>query len=220
MSSMSKRIIKLERNHETPVSSQSGAAPGEVPTPDPALLQLEADLVIEINRLRQQPAGYIASLEDLQHMYNERVLTIPGQLGLLTSEGRSAVDEAMAAIRDASPQSPVTLSEALTQAARVHAADLARGTTLTSVGSDGSLPHERMKRYGLIAGMYAENIAAAYTRADLLVMQLIVDDGMATRANRDHLLAPMFRSVGVGCADHPGYRVVCVIDLAEYFHVE
>ena len=72
-----------------------------------------------------------------------------------------------------------------------------------------------MMLHGELKGAYAESISAGYSNGALVVMQLLVDDGQSDRAHRTHLLAPMFTTVGVACARHASYDVVCVLDYAQ-----
>jgi uncharacterized protein YkwD len=53
---------------------------------------------------------------------------------------------------------PLTLNVALTEAAKLHARDLARWDRISHYGSDGSNPWDRVKRVGYKAKVAAENV--------------------------------------------------------------
>ena len=192
-------------------------APPRKPQPqwhDAEMFALEKDLVAEINRLRQDPRCYDDSLAMFRAMYAGKRLAIPGHLTIRTQEGPNAVSKALAALRTAKPARKLTRSMALDRAALDHATSLREGTKLSHLGRDGSLAYERMSLYGDIKGAFAEVISAGYRSPDLALMSVVVDDGVATRANRINLLTPILKSVGVACAPHQKYIVVCVIKLA------
>ena len=181
---------------------------------DAEMVALEASLVAELNRLRQDPVGYIERLKDFRALYKGQLVVAPGNLSIRTAEGKSAVDDAIAAIRPLQPRQSLARSPALDRAALVHAIDLHQMSQLSHIGRDSSLVPERISRYGDLKGAFAEMISAGYREADLIVMQWLVDDGVVTRANRIHALASLFSAVGVGCAPHERYLVVCVATLA------
>ena len=206
-----------EADSEISAESADGGEDGELDAKSDAMRVLEDQLFEEINRLRNNPASYTDALVVFRNLYQDRLVAVPGQLALLTKEGKSAVDEAIGAIRQAAPQRSLRRSLGLSRAARAHARDLSRTTKLTHLGGDGSSAHHRMMRHGTLKGTFAENIGAGYSEADLLLMELLVDDSVPSRVHRIHLLAPMFTVVGIGCSVHPAYRVVCVMDFAESF---
>ena len=78
----------------------------------------------------------------------------------------------------------------------------------------GSLPHERMERYGKLRGLSGENIGTGHADARTAVIDLFIDDGVSSRGHRDNLLEPKYKLVGVGCAAHTQWQIICVMDFA------
>ena len=64
---------------------------------------------------------------------------------------------------------PLTLSSSLTEAASIHAGDMARHGLLDHHGSDGSTPDERVSRVGYAWQAVGENIASGQPNADAAV---------------------------------------------------
>ncbi|RMD70868.1 MAG: hypothetical protein D6822_03550, partial [Cyanobacteria bacterium J149] len=64
---------------------------------------------------------------------------------------------------------------------------------------------------GIYSGNFSQNIVQNYDQADIIVMQLVIDDGVKTRSNRRQILSPEFESVGVGCRQNSVYGTVCAI---------
>ncbi|ACY17670.1 CAP domain-containing protein [Haliangium ochraceum] len=182
-----------------------------------ALRALEAQLVAELNRARTDPAAYVAKLESLRLMYSGNELRVPGALAVRTSEGPAAVTEAIEALRSAEPIPALTRSAGLSASARGLAAQLSDEAQLAGRDDSDSL-HTRMNYFGRVEGVFTENISALYREADLQLMLLMIDDGVETRVHRYNMFGPMFQAVGVGCAPHASFEVVCVMELAERFH--
>lgn len=200
---------------------------GQYPGPDPvaapkapasSLDELERQIVAAVNRLRRDPAAFAAELERYRGFIDGNLVRFPDRdRPVIAHEGIAAVDEALGAIRQIGPLPQLEVSRGLTRAARAHAADVGQAGNINHVGSDGSQPHERMARFGRLMGNSAENINTRHRRGLWAVIDLFVDDGVESRGHRLNLVGPSFRYIGVGCAPHVKWEVVCVMDLAEGF---
>lgn len=132
---------------------------------------------------------------------------------MVTREGTAAVDEAIGFLERQTPLPPLRGSPALDQAAADHADDQARSGAVAHTGGDGSSPSDRMRRYGRWSAT-GEAIAYGPNRAEDVILQLIVDDGVPDRGHRRILFNPVYELIGVACAPHPVWREVCVLDFA------
>ncbi len=65
--------------------------------------------------------------------------------------------------------------------------------------------------------MIGESIYYGPGSARFVVMELIIDDGVADRGHRKSLFNPAFRAAGVACGPHPRFRSMCAIDFAAKF---
>jgi hypothetical protein len=191
----------------------SGLLPHEIE----AMEALEAALVEELNRMRSDPAAYVDVLSEFRTMYRGQVVTVPGHLSVRTHEGVAAVDDAISVAGATPPMVTLTRSPGLTRSARAYAYQLGHETSLGRGNDDSITLHGRLDAYGRVSGMFAENVGAVYRDARLMLLELFVDDGVETRVHRYNMIGSMFRVVGVGCAPHPSYEVVCVMDFAESY---
>jgi uncharacterized protein YkwD len=182
-----------------------------------AMEALEEALVEEINRIRSNPAAYADVLSEFRTMYRDQIVAIPGHMAVRTHEGVAAVDDAIAVAQATPPMTNLARSPGLTQSARAYAFQLGHETNLGRGNDDSITLHGRLDAYGRVNGMFAENVGAVYRDARLMLLELFVDDGIETRVHRYNMLGPMFRVVGVGCAPHAKYEVVCVMDFAERY---
>ena len=133
---------------------------------------------------------------------------------MLSNEGVAALDEAIGFLSRQAPLPALGWSQGLAEAA----ADLARDEGQTGeVGHTGSRSgdmRQRIERHGEWAGRIAENVGYGPETARLMVMQLIIDDGVAGRGHRGNVYRRDFAVAGVACGAHPVYRVMCVTDFA------
>jgi len=177
---------------------------------------IEQNMILEHNRIRQNPQSYIPILENYLASMNADG-NIPNGCGqnctMLTREGKPAVEEAIRYLRNQPPVGSLTLSPAIANVAKSHAQDQRNGAT-GHRSSDGSSLVDRFNRAGVQNVAMGENISYGPSTAQAVVMALIVDDGVADRGHRTNIFAPRWRLAGVGCGTHATYRTVCVINYA------
>jgi uncharacterized protein YkwD len=175
---------------------------------------LEAGVLEQINFAREHPQAYADQLREYREHFEGRVLYRPGDdAGVLTQEGPSAVDEAIAFLDRQAPLPPLSEGAVLALAAGDLAAMQGAQGGVGHISPDGASPGQRVKRRG--GDIYVgESIAYGFDRPDDVVMQLIVDDGVPSRGHRKLLFQKDFRYAGVGCGEHRTYRFMCVVDLS------
>ncbi len=178
---------------------------------------IEREIIEEHNRVRQNPQSYIPILEAYLATMDSQG-QIPRGCGpnctLMTEEGRPAVEEAIAFLRDQPPVGPLEFSGAIAQAAKSHAQDQQNGS-VGHVGSDGSRAPQRLSKFGIENSSSGENIDYGSTSAQEVMISLIVDDGVADRGHRTIIFAPEWTTAGAGCGPHASIRTVCVVNYAK-----
>ncbi len=186
------------------------AAPGKATAFDRAVVQ-------EMSDVRVRPKAYARYLRELRPYFVGTLWKRPGRVPLRTDEGVAALDEAIAFLESARPVGPLRFNEGLARAARLHAQDIGPRGSIEHVGADGSRLSDRLNRLGRWQGLVAENISTGEETAREVVLQLLIDDGVASRGHRHNLFNPELHQAGAGSAPHRDYRVVTVIDYADGF---
>lgn len=190
----------------------------EVPQPTDTLTPTETELVKEINLLRSDPVKYVVYLEQMKKYYKGKDYKPPGQtMSLVTIEGVSAVDEAIAALRGMTPLPPYTMSPGMCSAAKDHAKDMGRTGNSGHRGTDGSTVEMRVSRYGTFSNGIAENIFYESSGAREAVLGWLVDDGVANRGHRRNLLSTNYRYLGVAVGEPTEAGSMCVLTFAGSF---
>ncbi|HEY9750172.1 MAG TPA: CAP domain-containing protein [Allocoleopsis sp.] len=173
---------------------------------------LAPEVLAEINRVRTHPTAYADWLESLSQYYDGNILALPGEDKIRTREGVGALKDAIAFLRTMKPLPPMALSAGMSQAAQDHVADTGAQGVVGSVGSDGSSPGDRAKRYGTFKGGFVELLSYGKKTATAVVLQLVINDGDPNRGLREELLNPKTRFVGVACGPHASRGAMCVIE--------
>jgi uncharacterized protein YkwD len=122
-----------------------------------------------------------------------------------TTEGLAAIDDAIAHLQKQQPVPPFEFSSALSQAARDHSSYMAKTRKLDHNAGPpgGENPAARAGKYG-VHGAIGESLASSFdtnlTAADV-VMQWIIDEGVADRGHRKGVFTPdMNIQMGAACA--------------------
>ena len=182
------------------------------------LSPLEKEIILEINKLRSDPARYAEDfITPLAKKYDRRLLYYPGDQPILTKEGVNALYECVRDLKRQQPLSIIYPSEGLTRAARDHVNDQSKTGQTGHQGSDRSNMRNRLERYGQWQVRIAENIAYGGKTAQQIVIYLLIDDGVHDRGHRKNFLNPDFRMVGVATGSHPEYGLMSVMDFAGGF---
>lgn len=185
--------------------------------PTDYLSPLESEIVRQHNLARREPALYATYLEALLPFFDGKILREPGSIALRTSEGASAVREAIRFLKQANSASRFQPSRGMSQAAREHVQDIGASGSVEHQGRDGSQPWDRVNRHGRWGETIGENMAFGAFRpqdARTVVMQLLIDDGVSSRGHRANIFNRQFHAIGVSCGTHARYHETCVIDYA------
>lgn len=157
----------------------------------------EQQVLEEINLLRSDPAAYAQYLP-----------------GVIRGARPADVAAAVAALKAASPAPPLTFNQSLAGAAISHADDIGPAGLTGHTGTDGSTLGARIREFGLIASLTAEELSYGQGSARAVVVQFVIDAGVAGAPHRRDLLNPVFRMAGVGCGPHKSFGKMCVITLS------
>ncbi len=167
----------------------------------------------EMNLARTEPLIYAEYLKEFRNNFEGKFYRLPGMVTVIeTNEGVVAVDEAIKFLGSQKPLPALNWSQGLADAAAelVEEQGESGATGHNGLKSGGILA--RAKRHAIKGRMIGENIAYGPSSARGMVMQLLIDDGVANRGHRKNQFNPNFDRAGVFCGTHPRYETMCVID--------
>ena len=189
-----------------------------IATPSTALDQnLAVQVLAEMNLARTKPDTYAGFIRELRGRFKGKTYSLPGSTNRVqTSEGISAVDEAIKFLSRQPPLTPLRWSNGLASAAAELAEEQGRSGT-TGHGEQSQGMQERIERYGKWRGQIGENIGYGPQKPRDMVMQLIIDDGVINRGHRKNIFSTAFKTAGVAWGLHPRFGYMCVINFAGGF---
>ncbi len=181
----------------------------------------DSDFITQIleehNRVRENPSKYADEvLTPMLQYFNGNIYQEPGEVGIITQEGKKAVEECIAELKTMSAKPKLSFAKGLCSSAQWLADDQASTGQIGHTGSDGSNPGERMSRYGTWKITWAENCAYGSKTPRRIITQLLIDDGVPSRGHRKNMMNENFKKIGIGYSDKDKapYGAVSVFDYA------
>lgn len=101
----------------------------------------------------------------------------------------------------------------LAEAAKFHAEDMGKAGNVGHTSTDGTSFGDRLKKYVKMSGM-AENCSYGKEKPIDILMQLLIDEGVANKGHRISILSPNYHSIGVSIKPHKTYRFNAVQDFS------
>ena len=172
-------------------------------------------VIEEVNKIRLNPKTYSTKIKGYLSYFQGNVLRIPKQQGLMTNEGPTAYREAADFLLTLPKLQPLTADEALTSAAQEMATELSHYDEFEQM--DGINRDNILEKYGHYEGQFGESTDFGSMSPEMVVINLLVDDGNKSRANRKMLFKETYRKIGCGCSPHNTYKSVTVLMFATNF---
>lgn len=182
------------------------------------LSDAEKDLVLELNKVRYNPAQYAElSMKWMNAFYDGDLIKIPGKKIYKTEEGLSAFLECLEVLKTAEPAPILYPSNGMTKACELLVYDQSATGKTGHKGSGNSSPMDRAAPFGQFYGTYAENIHYGDCEPTFIVISLLIDDGVKSRGHRKTILDKEFNVTGVAIGNHKTYNNMCVNTFATRF---
>jgi uncharacterized protein YkwD len=187
----------------------------DLPTPDTdpaaspvaaAAPDVDAAVLAEVNFARANPQAYARALLAQPVSDWER--------GLAERPDPAAYAEAVAFLLRQAPLPPLHADDRLAAAALEHVAAQGAAGQVGHAGPRGEAFDARLRRHGVEARMWGENIAYGPARPSDVVRELIIDSGVPDRGHRRNIFYADFAAAGVSCGPHRDYAAMCVMDFA------
>ncbi len=174
--------------------------------------ELIKEIYQQHNELRTNPLSYVQKLENSQRYYKDNnIYSPPDEDPIKTTEGSEAVQEAINFLKNQKNLPKLILSDKISKACQDHIKDIGPKGMTGHEGSDGKNISERIEKYGEWDGEIAENLDFGFKKAENIIMNLLIDDGVKERYQRSNMFYPGFRYIGIGVGPHKDYGTcVCI----------
>jgi len=174
------------------------------------------NLVIEMNIARIQPKTYVEILKEYKKSFiNDKQYKNSEGIIYNTTEGISAVNEAISYFENTQPISLLKSDTNLDLPAKYHRDDTGPKGIIGHNGSNGEEFSDRFQRYLIFNGNIGENISYGSKTTRDIILQLIVDDGVSSRGHRENIMNNNFKFCGSAYGYHSKYDVMCVLVYSE-----
>lgn len=179
--------------------------------------QQERAVIAEMNRCRTNPSNYAETTlrKHLERFVDEDTYQKSDGSLIMTNEGRARVLEAIDELKKMQPVGTLTYNEELTKAARFHCEDTGPTGLTGHNSSDGTRMGIRVRRYMKEKVALAENISYGSSKAEDIVLQLVIDDGVPSRGHLKNIMNSSYHRAGVAIGLHKQYGYMCTIDFSE-----
>ena len=177
---------------------------------------VEKDILTWLNKIRADPKSIIPHLQDRYDSFKEKNYK-KGDKWIATREGDVAVKEAIEFLKEHPPQKPINTDQYIQMAAVEHREDMSKNGITGHNGSNGSTMATRVEKHGKWKGGLSENLAYAQNTGLEYILYWLIDDGMATRADRKNLFNPAFSHAGISAGVHSKFKTCCVMVLTGEF---
>ena len=166
-------------------------------------------IVDEINVVRTNPAVYAIKVQEYIPYFQGEILKLPNQrVAIKTYEGAAAFKECVNFLKSEKPTEAYIPSKGLTKIAKDF---LIKGQNVDPSQFDTIDMNQIIDKYGSFFGTFSRVIDFGGSTPEQVVIFLLVNDGDKSRSQRDALLNPNLKNVGVSQGKHDIYGTITII---------
>lgn len=170
----------------------------------------------EINLLRKEPQNYADKIRKYLPLFKGKILKIPESIPILYSEGPKAFEEAAFFLDNCNSVNNLKYCPGLTHAAHDALLDIQKKEEVDSLCE---LDVENfIKKHGQVIGYFGQAVDFGSYFPELVVVNLVVDDGDQLRSNRANIMNPNFKLVGISTGPHAVYHKCTVLFYSRHFY--
>ena len=173
-------------------------------------------IISEINFIRSNPKAYANKLTNYASKFKGNILKLPNMKnGIVTTEGATPYYEAASFLKSLPKLNLLKGSDALCEAAQDLANQMSELMDFAAMSSIDR--QEIINKYGSYSGSFGQSTDFGSLYPEMIVMNLIVDDGDSQRRNRQMMFDDSYNKIGVGIQKHDKFKSVTVIMYATEF---
>lgn len=157
----------------------------------------------EINFVRKNPSAFADKLLTFKNYFKGKIIKFPGQkVGNQTEEGFPAYEEAAKYLKTLKPTEEMIASKGLCKIAQDFL-DANSDKSIEAIDEKGL--ETFIQKYGDYTGTFNNAFDFGSELPELVAVNLIVSDGDPSRGNRELLLDPELKKIGIATKKHDEY---------------
>ena len=168
-----------------------------------------AELIKEINKVRTNPSSYIDKILGYKKYFKGNVFKLPdAKIGMKTEEGFAALEDAANFLKTMKPIEAMIPSKGLGRIASDYL------EKIKHVGPDqiGEIEIDSsINKFGNYSGTFNTIMDFGSDTPELVLMAFLASDGDETRNNREFILDPELKRVGVAREKHMTYGMLTIV---------
>ena len=167
------------------------------------------EIVREVNALRANPKEYAKKVLKYLDYFNNDIIKVPGtNIGVKTQEGQEPYKETAEYLESLEPREQFVASKALCEIAEEILAKIKDSETGDI--EDGEA-EEIIDKHGNFSGKFTRAMDFGGFSSEQVVINFLVCDGDPNRTQRDPVMNPGLKKVGVAYDKHELYQSVAVL---------
>ena len=166
-------------------------------------------IIREVNELRENPKAYADKVLKFLTYFSGGVLKVPGtNIGVKTQEGEEPYKETAEYLKTLEPAEPFVASRALCEIAEEILAKVRASDTGEIDDSDAEA---LIDKHGTFSGKFTRAMDFGGFSSEQVAVNFLVCDGDPNRTQRDPVLNPGLKKVGVAYGKHDLYQSCAVL---------
>lgn len=171
-------------------------------------MEISYKIAKEINKLRANPKDYSHQLYNYRNYYENSILKLPDfDVGIKTEEGRKACDEAINFLENQKEIFPLNPIPSLFKISKDYLSEIQK---IDYSEIDNIDIEKIIKKYGDFYGDFSRIIEFGYQDPEIIVDNLIVNDGDPKRSKRNILMNQNLYNFGVAFGEHSFFQYCTV----------
>lgn len=172
-------------------------------------------VIEEINLVRKNPQEYAKKVRKYATYFKGKLLKIPETIPIMTTEGAKAFEEAAFFLDNLDALEPLKYFPGLTHAAHDALLDVQKLEDIDELANLNI--DDYLGKHGSVIGHFAQAVDFGSSFPELVVINLLVDDGDLNRGNRANIINPKYKLIGVSTGSHSVYHNCTVLMYARHF---
>ena len=174
---------------------------------------LSSKIILEINKVRQNPSSYIPILKKEKDLIKGEILNRPNQSPIQLTEGEKGFQDSMDYLKKKKKTFPLEENNYLNLAASDLVNDIGPKGLFSHEDSNGNNISDRIEKYCEWEISCNEIIVFSSKNPQEIVIDIIVDDGIENKLNRESLFSDNYKFIGCGINEHKDFGNVIVLVL-------
>ena len=175
--------------------------------------ELSSLIISEINKVRQNPSSYISLIKKQKDLIKGEILYRENESPIQLTEGEKSFQNAIDYLKKKKKTFKLEENNNLNLAALDLVNDIGPKGLFSHEDSNGNNLNDRIEKYCEWENCCNEIIQFSSKKPEEIIIDIIVDDGIENKLNRESLFNDNYKFIGCGINEHKDFGFVIAIIL-------